>query len=64
MENGIAIIIGMSVVTVGSAVTQKIFMSVGKSDEASMLDLATKSLISVTALTIFASVIRTLGTLQ
>ena len=64
MDNGIAIIIGMSVVTVGSGVTQKIFESLGKSSEASYLDLATKSLLAVTALTIFAGVIRTLGTLQ
>ena len=64
MDNGIAIIIGMSVITVGSGVTQKIFESLGKSSEASYLDLATKSLLAVTALTIFAGVIRTLGTLQ
>lgn len=58
-----AIIIGMAVLTVGSAVTQKIFSSMGKIDEAQYLDLATKSGLAVTALTIFAKVIKALGSL-
>jgi len=60
---GTAIIIGMATLTVGSAVTQKIFSSVGKIDEAAMLDLATKSGLAITALTVFTKVIKVIATL-
>lgn len=59
----IGIIIGMASVTVGSAVAQKIFTSVGKSDEAQYLDLATKAGLAITALTIFASFLRSMSRL-
>lgn len=52
------VIVGMAVVTVASAITQKIFTSVGKTDEAQYLDLATKSGLAVTALTVFAKVVK------
>jgi hypothetical protein len=55
------LIIGMAVATVASAVTQKIFSSVGKMDEAQYLDLATKSGLTVTALTVFAKVIKAIA---
>ncbi len=55
---GNTIIIGMAVATVASAVTQKIFSSVGKMDEAQYLDLATKSGLAITALSVFAGVIK------
>lgn len=59
----ITIIIGMASVTVGSAVAQKIFSSVGKSDEAQYLDLATKAGLATTALTIFATFIKSVAKL-
>lgn len=59
----IGIIVGMAVATVASAITQKIFASVGKTDEAQYLDLATKSGLAVTALTVFASVIKAISRL-
>ena len=55
---GTGIIIGMASATVASAVMQKIFTSVGKSDEAQMLDFATKCGLVVTAVTVFASVVK------
>lgn len=59
----LGIIIGMAVATVASAIMQKIFTSVGKTDEAQYLDLATKSGLAVTALTVFASVIKAISKL-
>ena len=56
--NGNTIIIGMATLTVASAVTQKIFSSLGKMDEAQYLDFATKSLLAVTGLSAFAGVIK------
>lgn len=58
---GTGLIVGMSVLTVGSAVAQKIFSSVGKMDEAQYLDMATKSALAVTALTVFARVMQAIG---
>ena len=62
-ERGIhmGMIIGMAVATIASAVTQKIFSSVGKMDEAQYLDLATKSGLVVTSLTAFAKVIKAIS---
>lgn len=57
----IGVIIGMASATVASAVTQKVFSSVGKVDEAQYLDLATKAGLGTTALTIFATFIKTLA---
>jgi hypothetical protein len=59
----IAIIIGMAVATVGSGIAQKIFNSLGKQDEASYLDLATKSGIAATSIGIFAKFIASLSKL-
>jgi hypothetical protein len=59
----VGIIIGMAAITVGSGVAQRIFNSLGKQDEASYLDLATKSGIAVTALSLFAKFISALGKL-
>lgn len=56
MNNGV--IIAMAIATVASAVTQKIFTSVGKVDEAQYLDLATKSGLAITALSVFGGVIK------
>ena len=53
-------IVTMTSITVISAVAQKIFSSVGKSDEAQYLDLATKAGLATTALTIFASFIKSI----
>ncbi|HHX70872.1 MAG TPA: hypothetical protein GX708_22825 [Gallicola sp.] len=58
-----ALIIGMAVATIGSGVTQKIFSSLGKMDEAQYLDLATKCGLAVTSLTAFAKVIQALSKL-
>jgi hypothetical protein len=55
------LIIGMASLTVGSAVAQKIFSSVGKMDEAQFLDLATKSGLVITSLTAFGKVIKALA---
>lgn len=52
------IIVGMTSVTVISAVAQKIFSAVGKNDEAQYLDLATKAGLATTSLTIFAGFIK------
>jgi hypothetical protein len=57
MSSGTIIIIGMATATVASAITQGIFNSVGKQTEAQYLDLATKSGLAVTALTVFIKVI-------
>lgn len=57
------VIIGMASATIVSAVTQKIFMSVGKVDEAQYLDLATKAGLATTALTIFSSFIKQVASL-
>lgn len=57
------IIITMTSVTVASAVAQKVFASVGKSDEAQYLDLATKAGMGATALSIFAGLIKAIATL-
>ena len=57
------IIIGMATVTVASAVTQKVFMSVGKMTEAEYLDLATKAGLGTTSLTIFATFIKAVANL-
>lgn len=50
-----------AVETIASVVTQKIFSSVGKMDEAQYLDLATKSGLVVTSLTAFAKVIKAIA---
>lgn len=55
---GTVIIIGMAGATVASAIFQKIMASQGKMDEATYLDLATKSGLAVTAVTIFATLIK------
>lgn len=57
------VIVGMATATVASAVTQKIFTSVGKMDEAQYLDLATKAGLATTALTIFATFIKSVAKL-
>lgn len=61
MSNGI--IIGMAITTVASGVIQKIFSSLGKMDEAQYLDLATKSGLVVTALSVFAKVVKSIASL-
>jgi hypothetical protein len=53
----------MTTITVGSAVAQKVFSSVGKVDEAQYLDLATKAGLGATALSIFASLIKAIANL-
>jgi hypothetical protein len=60
---GTGIIIGMAGLTVASAITQKILSSVGKMDESSMVDLATKSGLACTALAIFVKFIKVVATL-
>ncbi len=55
------IIIGMATATVASGVTQMIFNSMGKTNEAQMLDLATKSGLVVTALSVFAKVVKAIA---
>mgnify|MGYP001417867422 CR=1 FL=1 len=57
------VIITMTTITVGSAVAQKVFSSVGKSDEAQYLDLATKAGLGGMALSIFAGFIKSLAIL-
>lgn len=59
----IGVIIGMATVTVGSAVAQKILAGTGKADEAMYMDLATKSGLAVTALTIFATFVKAVARL-
>ncbi|HYE12241.1 MAG TPA: hypothetical protein VEF53_18885 [Patescibacteria group bacterium] len=61
MSGGTVVVIGMATATVASAITQGIFTSVGKQIEAQYLDLATKSGLAVTCLTIFAQVIKALS---
>jgi hypothetical protein len=63
MDGGIIIIIGMASCTVASAVIQGIFNSVGKQTEAQYLDLTTKSGLAITAITIFAKVIKAMSIL-
>jgi hypothetical protein len=58
---GTSVIVGMAVATVASAVTQGILQSTGKQTEAGYVDLATKSGMAVTALTIFAKFVKTLS---
>lgn len=58
-----SVIITMTTITVGSAVAQKVFSSVGKVDEAQYLDLATKAGLGATALSIFASLIKAIANL-
>jgi hypothetical protein len=58
---GVATIITMGVATIASAITQKILISVGRSDEAQYLDLAVKCGLAITALTIFGQVVAKLG---
>lgn len=55
------IIVGMAVATVVSAVTQGILQAAGKQTEAGYMDLATKSGLAVTALTIFTKFIKTVA---
>jgi hypothetical protein len=63
MEGGTVLIIGMATATVASAVVQGIFNGVGKQTESQYLDLATKSLLAVTAVTVFAKVIKAIASL-
>lgn len=60
---GIATIVTMTVITVGSAVAQKVLEGAGKTSESQMMDLATKAGIATTALVVFAKFIGTLRTL-
>lgn len=57
----IGMIIGMTTLTVGSAVAQKVLTASGKSDAAQYMEIATISGLAITALTVFTSFIKTLG---
>lgn len=56
----VGIIITMAVITVGSAVTEKILEAAGKNQAAQYMNLATISGLAGTALTIFAGAIKAL----
>lgn len=59
----IAVVIGMTVASVGSSIAQKLLTGAGKGDEAIMVDLTVKSALVVTALTQFARAMKALGML-
>jgi len=60
---GIAVVVGMLVVTVGSSVAESIMNSAGKMDEAKYLNWATKAGMGITALGVFTKLVKTLGSL-
>lgn len=56
--SSLTIVVGMAVTTAGSAVSQIILKSLGKIDEAQIMDFVTKCLLIVTACTSFTSAIK------
>lgn len=63
MNSGVVLIIGMASLTVASGITEKILNSVGKMDAAQYMDISSKSLLALTALTSFVKFIQALKTL-
>jgi hypothetical protein len=61
---GVTTIVTMTVITVGSAVAQKVLEGAGKTSESQMMDLATKAGIATTALVVFAKFIVSLRSLS
>lgn len=61
---GVTTIVTMTVITVGSAVAQKVLEGAGKTSESQMLDLATKAGIATTALVVFGKFIVSLRSLS
>lgn len=61
MNSGL--LITMAVGTVVTGVTEKILMSVGKTDEAQWVAMATKAGMAVTALTAFSSFVKQLSSM-
>lgn len=63
MNTGVVIVVGMMTTGVASMVAGKILNSVGKMDEAQIVDFAGKGIVIVVALGCFAKVVKTLLTL-
>lgn len=60
---GTAIIIGMASLTVVSSIAEGVLSSVGKMPEAQYMQIASKSLLIVTCVTLFAKALKALATL-
>lgn len=61
--SGIALIIAMSSITIGSGVTEKILTQTGKVDQAQYLSIATTSGLAGTALVSFVTFVKHLSSL-
>jgi len=64
MNFNIGVIVTMIAIAVGSSVGQSILNSQGKQSEAQYVDLAAKSIISATALSLFGKLLTTMITLR
>lgn len=60
---GTKLVIGMAVATVASGISCGILNSLGKNTEAQYMDMATKSGLAITAVTVFTKFIKALSIL-